>query len=68
MKEIRTKDREPVDLALWRTGHRRVADVEAAFDTTRRLAAKPLDPPAGTLIRLPEKPPVAVIKTVKLWD
>ena len=68
MKTITTHEFEPVDLALYRNGRGTVADVEAAYDNTRGLAALPLLTPARTVINIPDQPARPVIKTVRLWD
>ena len=68
MKTIRAKEKEPVDLALWRAGRTSSADVAAAFDNTPGLAALPMTLPAGATIQLPEAPAVALVKTIRLWD
>ena len=68
MKIVRTQEHEPIDLALWRAGRRGRGELEAALDATRRLAARPILPPAGVAIALPDAPRATPAKTVKLWD
>lgn len=68
MKVIHSKDKDPVDLTLWREGRATPADVAAAFDNTPGLAAKPMALPPRTAINLPDDPAVVIVKTIRLWD
>lgn len=69
-QDLTSKDREPVDLVLWRAGRREPGAVEKAFDLNHGLAAKPpiLEPRVQISMPPAQSAAQRVVKSVKLWD